>query len=370
MLNQRETAFDPSALFPQDVVDMIEAATGQPLDFGDPLVINKKHYFDANVTVTQPLFTTSAFPALLAAGAISHAGHATENAARAQIRLNVARVYWGALVAREGQKVANEAMELAQKQAEIAASRLTAGTATPQTELQARIAVARAHRDVLAANTRAATANEALARFTGVDADTGLETPITPSIPVSGLADAISAAADRPEIAAADGQARAARLQLASADLTWLPKVDGRFTEAWSQNTGFSGEPNNWMVMVTGSWTLWDGGYRLAEQNKAASNVRLTRANAENQREVVHSDVVSAWEEWHRAQASLESARQERGFAEENVRLSNVGFEAGTVSFVDAQAAAVGLSAARLTELSEEMSADIAARALLVAIGE
>ena len=184
------------------------------------------------------------------------------------------------------------------------------------------------------------------------------------------VADAISAAADRPEIAAADGQARAARLQLASADLTWLPKVDGRFTEAWSQNTGFSGEPNNWMVMVTGSWTLWDGGYRLAEQNKAASNVRLTRANAENQREVVHSDVVSAWEEWHRAQASLESARQERGFAEENVRLSNVGFEAGTVSFVDAQAAAVGLSAARLTELSEEMSADIAARALLVAIGE
>jgi len=78
---------------------------------------------------------------------------------------------------------------------------------------------------------------------------------------------------------------------------------------------------------------------------------------------------VSAWEEYQRATAAVISAQEERGFAEENVRLANVSLAAGAIAFVDAEAAALGLSAAKLTERAEQMSADLAARALLIAAG-
>lgn len=369
-LNQRETSFDLSKLFPEELTTMVEQLTGEPLDMGDPLVINKKHYFDANLTVSQPLFVAQALPSLMGASATVRAGRASEDAARAQIRLGVARVYWGALVARNGEDVSRQGLELAKKQASIAGALVDAGQATEQTRLQAKIAVARAERDVLAAHARAATANEALARYTALDSETPLEPPAPPAIPVQSLEEALTASEGRPELRAAESQARASRLQATSADLGWLPRVDGRFTEAWSQNTGFSGESTNWMLTVNGTWTLWDGGARIADGNRARSAARMTEANADNQQEIVRGEVVSAWEERQRATAAAASAHEELGYAVENLRLANVSLSAGTISFVDAEAAAVGLSSAKLLELSERMSADLAARALLVAIGE
>ncbi len=368
-LNQRETAFDPSKLFPTDVTDMIEQFTGEPLDMGDPLVINKKHYLDANLTISQPLFSAQTLPYLRSAQATRRAGRANEDAARAQIRLGVARVYWGALVARDGEKVAQEGVELAKQQAGIAAALVDAGQATEQTRLQAKIAVARAERDLLAAHARASTANEALQRYTSLDAATHLDVPVAPTLPFSTAEEALTASADRPEFLAADNQARAARLQAATADLGWLPRLDGRFIESWSQNTGFNGENTNWMLTLNSTWTLWDGGARIADSNRAHSAARMTEANADNLRETVRGEVVSAWTEYQRATAALASATEERGYAEENVRLANVSLAAGTISFVDAEAAALGLSAAKLTERSEQMAADLAARALLVAVG-
>lgn len=368
-LNQRETAFDPSKLFPSDVTDMIEQFTGEPLDMGDPLVINKKHYLDATLTITQPLFSAQTLSYLRSASAIRAAGRATETANRAQIRLGIARVYWGAAVAREGERIASEALDVAKAQADIAAAVVRAGNATAQAELQARIAVTRAERDLLAARARAATANEALARMTGLDADAPLELPTTPSVGPKTLDEALEAAEDRPEVRAADAQARAARLQATTADLGWLPRLDGRFIESWSQNTGFNGESTNWMLTVNGTWTVWDGGGRIADGNRAHSGARMAAAAAENAHDLVHADVVSAWEERARATAAAASAAQERAYAEENLRLANVALAAGTVSFVDAQAAALGLSAAKLSELSERMAADLAARTLIVAIG-
>ena len=368
-LNQRETAFDPSKLFPSELTDLIEQFTGEPLDMGDPLVINKKHYFDAYLTITQPLFSAQTLPYLRSAQATRRAGRATEEAARAQIRLGVARVYWGALVARDSEQVALEAVSLAKKQATIAGALVDSGQAAEQTRLQAKIAVARAERDLLAAHARARNANEALQRFTALDPTTHLDVPTPPTLPFLTLNEALTASAGRPELDAADNQARAARLQATTSDLGWLPRVDGRFTESWSENTGFNGEQTNWMMTVNGTWTLWDGGARIADSNRAHSAARMTAANADNLRETIHGEVVSAWEEYQRATAAVLSAQEERGFAEENVRLANVSLAAGAIAFVDAEAAALGLSAAKLTERAEQMSADLAARALLVAAG-
>lgn len=370
IVNQRETAIDFSAMFPPEMLGLIEKFSGQPVEFGDPLVVNEKAYFDANVTVVQPLFSGQAVPMFLAAGAQVEAGRATERATRAQLRLLVARVYWGALVAQGGVEIATDSLELSRKHLALTTTMVANGAAPPQAELQAKIAVARAERDLEAANARKVAAVGLLGRFTGAPAEASLEAPSLRTHPYATQDDALAFAVDhRPDLAAATEQARSARLQRTAYDLAWLPRVDARFTESYTQNAGFSGENTAWMLAIAGTWTLWDGGARLADEARGASLVRMTDALEENVRETIATDVGSAWAERVRAERAVASAEGEVALGEENVRLAELSFQAGALSFIDTEDARLGLDASRLTLLSERMNLDLATLSLLQVTG-
>lgn len=370
IVNQRESTLDFSNMFPQSMLDLIETATGEPVDFGDPLIINKKSYVDANLTVTQPVFSGQALPLFLAANAQVKSGRAAEQSTRAQLKVAIARVYWGALVAEEGAKISEDSLALAKKHLELATTMVTNGAAPPQTKLQAEIAVARAERDLEAARARVVTAVGQLGRFTGAAPDATLEAPPLRSQPFASQDEATAYALDhRPDLAAARAQAKSARLQRSSSDLSWLPRVDARFTESYTQNSGFSGENSSWMFALAGTWTLWDGGARIADQAKSASLVRMTSALEDNTRETVSTDVASAWAERVRAERAVASAEQEVALGTENVRLAELSFAAGAISFLDTEDARVGLDASRLTLLSERMNLDLATLTLLQQTG-
>ena len=114
-LNQRETVIDFAASFPPDMVALIEQFTGAPVDLGDPLVVNKKSYVDWNVSVIQPIFSGQALPLYKGAIATVNAGRATEKQLLSKVRAGVAQAYWGVLVAREGERLAKDAVANAQK---------------------------------------------------------------------------------------------------------------------------------------------------------------------------------------------------------------------------------------------------------------
>ncbi len=69
-------------------------------------------------------------------------------------------------------------------------------------------------------------------------------------------------------------------------DLGWVPSVSARFTESFSENSGFSGEEWNWQAAVTADWNLFDGGYRIAKQREAAMNVQVASLAEEREREL------------------------------------------------------------------------------------
>lgn len=370
IVNQRESTLDFSNMFPAEVLGLIETMTGEPVDFGDPLVINKKAYFDANVTVTQPIFSGQAIPLFMAAGAQVTSGRENERAARAQLKVAIARVYWGALVAREGTHIAADSLALAKKHLAMAQTMVDNGAAPPQTKLQAEIAVARAERDFEGAQARSVAATGQLARFTGAEPGAPLEAPGLRTHPFASEAEAMAYALEhRPDLAAATAQARAARLQRTSADASWFPRVDARFTESYTQNAGFSGENTAWMFALAGTWTLWDGGARLADEAKGASVVRMTAAMEDNARENVETEVATAWAERTRAQRAVASAEQEVALGMENVRLAELSFQNGALSFLDTEDARMGLDASKLTLLSERMNLDLATLTLLQASG-
>ncbi len=370
-LNQRETTLDFSQSFPPDMIDLIESFTGKPVDFGDPLVINKKSYFDWNVSVVQPIFSGQALPLYTGAVDTVKAGRATEQAQLAKVRTGVAQAYWGVLVAREGSGLAAGALENAKKHMEQSELRVNIGTAAPQLKLQAEIAVARAERELAGAEAQATSAEMAFANLTGLPAASELVQPAARALPYSSLEDAIShAETQRGDIGAAGYQAKAAHAQQTGTSLSWLPGVDGRFTEAYTGNSGFSGEPYTWQMVLTANWTLWDGGARLAAQTKAASLVRMAETAAEKTVADARTEVTTLWEQHARAERAVAAVDRELALATENARLAEAAFDAGTLSFLDLEDARLGLDAARLTRMSEEMNLDVSAIQLLAATGD
>ena len=175
--------------------------------------------------------------------------------------------------------------------------------------------------------------------------------------------------AKRPDLRAAEAQARLARAQSTVSRLSWVPTLDGRFTEAWSENTGFSGEPWNGQIGLAARWTLWDGGYRLIDHAQTHSNATLADSAARQAREQVEVDVRQAWAESDRAHAAWVAAERERTLAEENLRLADVSFQAGASTFLDLEDARVSLESARVRELQERMNVHLGALGLQHAIG-
>jgi outer membrane protein TolC len=370
-LNQRETTLDFASNFPQEIVDMITQFTGSAPDFGEPTVINKKQYFDMNLSIVQPIFSGRAFPGLLSANRMVDAAEAQEIASKAQLKLGISRAYWGVLVAREGEKVAESSIQVAERQVKTAEALVGVGNANQATLLQAKIALSRAQRDLSAARGRRIQAEQAFANLTGLSADVELEVPTLPSLPYQSLEDALERAQqERPDLQVARQQELAARWQQTGSVLAWAPDINARFTEVLTQNTGFSGEKDAWMFVITGSWTLWDGGFRIVEGQRASSVLRQAQEARAKAEEDAALAVQVAWEERIRAADALEAVKAELSWAEENLRLAELSLAAGTLSVLDAESARLGRDGARTSLVVEKMNLDIATRSLLLATGD
>ncbi len=370
--NQRpiELAFDFASFLTPESAEQL-AAFGVEFAEAEPIVIQKQAYFDWNVSIIQPIFSADSLPLLNGASQAVKAARATEQARRAEVRTGIAKAYWGVVAAREGEKVASQALENARGHLKMAEVTAAVGTAAPTVKLQAELGVARAQRQLASAHESVVMAEQAFARLTGLPADATLTMPEPRTLPyASGEEAIVRALAQRPDIEAADYQAQAAWNELRARNLGWLPVVDGRFTEAWSQNTGFSGEAYTWMVVLRANWTLWDGGYRIAKSQEAASQARQADLYGGVLREQATERVRGLWEQHGRAQAAVAAVAKEIALAEENLRLAEAAFGVGSLSYLEVEDARLGLEASRMSALSERMTADTSAIELLAATGD
>jgi outer membrane protein TolC len=361
--NDKEITFDASALIPESLQGLV--------DSGDPLVMQKLSYFDANLSVLQPLFSGTALPLLRAAYAQVDAAKEDLAANEGKLRSGVAAAYWGVLVAREGEAIAKDALATAQKHRKIIETSADVGLAAPTARIQAQIAESRAMRGVAAAEEGRVTAESAFEQLTGLDGDTPVEKPAPRALPWASLDEALAEARERrPSVLAANDRVRMARLAQTARALDWLPEVNGRFTYAWTQNqSAFNDRDQFWMVVVEGNWVLWDGGYRLAKQEESAAQKRMAVLAQTRELDTTEAELRQLWEKHAKAEASLETVTHELELARENLRISEVAFEAGSITFLDLEDARVGEAAARVSVLQEEMTRDLAAIDLMVAAG-
>jgi multidrug efflux pump subunit AcrB/outer membrane protein TolC len=351
-------------------LDFADSFGDLPIDLppSDPVVVQRKAFWMADVTVNQRLFSGSALPGLRSSYKAHQAALANQRQSERALRVGVARAYYGVLLAREGEQVAAANLEAAQGQLELATRQETAGIGTRRTLLQAQLAVAQAERDVVSAAEARSRAEEALHKLTGLARDEPLEMPASPAVPEA-LQLALDSVDNRPDVLAADLQIQSASLARTAAAAQWLPVVDAQFQYAYNQNTGFQDDPTAWTIALVGTWQLWDGGLRMAETAEYASQRRLAEYQRIQLLQDAEEEVRNAWETYTAAARALRAVEDEEALALENIRLAEQSFEVGAATWLEVRESRVLLASARLHAIEQRMNRDIAALSLRLAMG-
>ena len=364
--NQYETVLDFSQMIPPDLQKLLGDSFSS-----EPIVIQKKRALSGSMTATQPIFSGEALPLLSAAYKNLRATRLDEKSQRQRIRAGVSQAFYGLAVARQGEALAQSSLKAAQDHLQLAQRQVDAGMAPRRAVIQAQLSVSRGQRQIATAHAQVVSAQEAFAIATGLPRDSepvlpegGM--PVPASVDVA-LSDALSA---RPDLQAARLRTDVARLAHSSKQLGFLPSLDARFTESYSDNAGFTGENWIWVASLNANWTLWDGGMRAAQLKDVGSKQRSADLAARQQQDDVEQDVRNAWEQLQRAQEAVDAVAQEVTLAEENQRLAERAFQAGSATWLEVSDAQLGLDEARLSQLQERMNRDLAKVQLHVAIGD
>ncbi|MDP2316826.1 MAG: TolC family protein [Pseudomonadota bacterium] len=360
-INQTESTIDFSKMIPEELADFVGES--------EPIVVNKKEFWSGSFTVVQPLFSGSALPAWTSAQAMARAAEAQADAQLDQLRVGVARAYWGAYVGRERVRLTTDGVARAEKYLALAETRERVGAGRSIDTAQAGVALARARRELVQADASRVEAEQGLARLLDVEPGVALERPAPRAIAVASPEAAADLALDAPAVTAAEERAKAARAARTATDLGWVPTVNGRFTESYSQNSGFSGEEWNWQAAITADWMLFDGGYRIAKEREAAMNKEVARLAAERERDQASADARSLWAAHGAAKEARAQATIERDLAERALKLAEASYELGALTFLDLWQTRQQRDGAELAELAADMQLDLAAIALVAKTG-
>ncbi len=353
-----------------DEVKLAEDEAFAAAEEEEPILIQQLSYFDANISVIQPLFNPVAVAGLRGSYQNRDAVRSDADRARMQIRAAVTQSYYALVVARESQSIAADSVANARDHLAVARRQVDAGSVPSIVGLQAELALARAERMLLDTDSQILSAEQAFARLTGLDPKVQVQMPGGMSAPVQTLDQAMTYIDGRPDVLAADQRVHVANYQKRADQLGWLPTVDSRFTYSWTENEGFQGQRTFWMFNVSASWTLWDGGYRLQTNRQYASQARMADYASQKARLDAQDEVQLAWQRYERAAEAFEAVELELSLATENLRLSESGFQAGSVTWLQVSDAQLQLDQARIGLLSERMSRDMAALDLSVATGQ
>ncbi|NOY26187.1 MAG: TolC family protein [Oligoflexia bacterium] len=364
--NQFDTTLDVTDMIPPDLLKLLGDSFSS-----EPIVIQQKRQFGGNFNLVQPLFNGEALPLLSGAYKNARAAGLDEASQRQQVRAGVTTAFYGLAIARQARKIAAGAVETANNHLTLAQRQVDAGLAPRRALIQAQLSLSQAQRQLSNTDGQIVAAEESFARATGLprDSDPQLPEDRLQDLPPSADAAVADALASRADLQAGRLRTQVARLSRQSKAMGFLPTVDVRFTELYSDVAGFTGENWTWMVVFGANWTLWDGGLRASQLKGQSSQVRLADIAARQQQEQAIQDVRTTWQDLRRAELALQTVQHELDLAQENLTLAERGFEAGTVTWIEVSDATQGMEAARLTSLQERMNRDLAAMRLKVAIG-
>ena len=312
-----------------------------------PSVVDPFATEDARVYGTLTLWDLSAWKRYHAARLGADQASGARASGEEEAALGGAGAYLALLRARSLAQARRSEVELAEQLLTLTASQRNAGVATRLETLRAQTQLSAARMDEAVADGDAEAARLALLQYLDLPLDAAVVTGDSLAVDSMVFSSGIDeAAARRPEVAAAAAGAQAMRAETDAARFGLVPTLE------LSGDYGLSGRRLNggadWTedLALRLNWNLWDGGGRDArarERNEKTRQAELRLANlrTEATREARAARVLllAAREETNRA-------RERVAFSEEEARLAQEKFRAGSSGNLEVITAQQGVSAA------------------------
>ena len=302
-----------------------------------PLVIQPLGVWTVSGSLRVPLIVPNAWADWAAAQRAADSIGATAESALLQLRASLAQAAWAAAAAEEIVAASERALTVAEEHQRSAARSVTAGTEAPLSVLKAETEVVKRQSDLAQARANRERSHLALGVLLGkTEPLRVLLPPIaggeTPQPVESLVAEALQA---RPEIVAQEAQIRAARAQVTSARLRWLPQISGSGAVFAADVPYPTGKKEGWRLTLDALWPLYDGGLAGGKRDQAQADLLTARAAAEAQRLNVIQEVQDTRRDVSVAGERLRLAEQQRDLATAAAASAKRTFEAGVASSLD-----------------------------------
>lgn len=268
---------------------------------------------------------------------------------RFQTILEVKRTFFNALAAEELVRISDTRIARAQEQLNISIEKLNAGTATRSDTLRSHVEVANAELQRLQAETQLAAAEADLARLVGIEGSVSAE-PDEDLFVVTELDTATlraEALAASPEIQQADANERSASAQYSATTAQYLPRASASYSRSWSASDWLDLNPS-WSARLSFSWTIFNGFTRESNRTRSAITLESARAQAEDTRRQVNTQLTQHLATLAAARTSLEIAEASRAASQEDLRVQRERYRLGAATIVDVLASQVNLDQAEV----------------------
>jgi outer membrane protein TolC len=337
-----------------------------------PAVVGPFNILDLRARVSQTVADFTALNNYRSAQEVARAGQLSAQDARDLIVLGVAGEYLQVIAADARLHSARAQLDTANALYERTLKQKGAGQA-------AELDVNRSHVEVLTDQQRLATLENdlakqkiILARITGLppnpDYQLSDDIPYAPAQSLT-LEDAVKQAlAERADLKAAEAQVKAGERALAAARAERYPSASA------GADYGGIGMPSSlrgtYTVSVTLNVPIWNGGRTGADIGQAEAVLAQRRAELEDTRSQIESDVRNAFLDLQAAASQVEVSQQNIALQEETLRQTRTRFEAGVSENVEVVQSQESVAGANLDYINSVFAYNLAKLSLARALGD
>jgi len=268
---------------------------------------------------------------------------------RFQTVLQVKQAFFLVLSAEELVRISETQIQRAVEQLNISIEKLNAGTATRSDTLRSHVEVANAELQRLQAQTQVASAEADLARLVGIEGSVTAvrDDDLLVIADVDTTMLRTESLARSPQIEQADAAERSAAAQYSATTAQYLPRASASYSRSWSASQWLSLNPS-WSARLRFSWTLFIGFARELTRTRSAVSLESARAQAEDIRRQVNTELTQYLASLAAAKTSVDIAEASRAASEEDLRVQRERYRLGAATIVDVLASQVNLDQAEV----------------------
>ncbi|MDU2063693.1 MAG: TolC family protein [Sporomusaceae bacterium] len=269
---------------------------------------------------------------------------------RQQIRYSATVYYYAILEAQNMLKVNQEAVRDLKQHLKNVEAQYAVGTVAKSDVLQSQVNLANAEQNLIKAENAYQLSLSNMNNVMGISLDTELKIKDTLKYTKYqiALADATKyALAHRPDKAQSDLAIASAKEGVTVANSGYKPTVTASGMTDWN-DTKFAGTSNyNWVVGVSATWNIFDGGITKAQVKQATASVEKATHTARQTSDTVILDVQQAYLNLREAEKRIATTQVAVDQAEENYRIAQVRYSSGVGTNTDVMDAETNLTTAK-----------------------